>query len=57
MSYIVRVSYTPYNYKRDYGTGKDGKGKPFQSKIAAEKRANEVRKRTAKGNTVRVVKV
>ncbi len=57
MGYKVRVSYKPYNYKRDYGTGKDGSGKPFQSKSAAEKRADEIRDRTAKGNTVSVIKV
>lgn len=57
MGYKVRVSYKPFNYKRDYGTGKDGKGKPFQSKSAAEKRADDMRKRTAKGNTVSVIRV
>ena len=57
MGYKVRVSYGPYNYKRDYGTGKDGKGKPFQSRDTAEKRADALRKGTAKDNEVKVIKV
>ena len=58
MSYIVRVSYTPYNYKRDYGTGKDGSGRPFKSKESAQKRASEIRNRGVnKGDRVSVVKV
>ena len=57
MGYKVRVSYKPYNYKRDYGTGRDGSGKPFLSKSAAEKRADEIRAKTAKDNTVSVIKV
>lgn len=57
MGYKVRVAYDR-QMRRDYGIGGQGTGGAYQTKEAAEKRANKLSKRftSKRGFTVRVIR-
>ena len=57
MEYKVRVAYDR-QMRRDYGTGKTGGGRAYQTRAGAEKRATKLAERFTerKGFTVRVVR-